>query len=80
MVLIDEAMNFADSLKWSKDFMLYEDFINTVYVLELQLAHALDSLFMCFTPIQDCRYGHEKGRCQRCESERATGSSKGVHF
>ena len=41
MVLIDEAMNFADSLKWSMDCMLYEDCIYTVYVLELQLAHAM---------------------------------------
>ena len=41
MVLIDEAMNFADSLKWSMDCMLYEDCIPTVYVLELQLPHAM---------------------------------------
>ena len=29
MVLIDEAMNFADSLKWSMDCMLYEGCIYT---------------------------------------------------
>ena len=41
MVLIDEAMNFAGSLKWSMNFMLYEGCIYTVYVLELQLALAM---------------------------------------